>query len=356
MTALVAVALPALALAAGAPEPRTVAVRVLEKYRPESAEVSRPGERHLLAAVEGGLRQDGAPVAGPLGYPPGRWLMTVAGAGRRAYRGAPSFSVEGGHLAIVVRMEIEDYVAAATAGETVPGTPFEAMKAQAVVARSYALAAHGRHQGADLCDLAHCQVLGGPVPGAHRSAAEAAARETAGEVLRLASGRVAEAPFHAACGGHTGDPRELFGGDATGAAAVPDEGCPPRRWSAEIPAGEVQAVLRERLGSGAAPPAEWGDLELRYGAGGFLVQVALGKRVLGGDAFARALDGAMGHGVVRSSRFRAKVIGDEVELSGSGVGHGVGLCQAGAARRAAAGEGYRAILAHYFPRARLAAR
>ncbi len=74
---------------------------------------------------------------------------------------------------------------------------------------------------------------------------------------------------------------------------------------------------------------------------------------MGGEAFARALDGAMGYGVVRSSRFRARQIGDSVLLSGSGFGHGVGLCQTGAAMRAARGEGYGEILRHYFPLARL---
>jgi len=358
VTRLLAAALPVLALEAAAAEPRSVDVRVLERHRPESATLSRPGERHLVAVREGGLLLDGAPAAAPLRYPSGRWRLAVAGAGWRAYRGAPTFALEAGRLAIVVRMPIEDYLAAAVASETVPGTPFEAMKAQAVVARSYALAARGRHQGADLCDLAHCQVLGGPVPRAHRLAAEAAARGTAGEVLRLPSGPVAETPFHAACGGHTGDPLELFGGEATGAAAVPDEGCPHRPWSAEIPAGVVGAVIRERLGEtgAAAPSAAWDDLRLRYGAGGFLVQVSLGGRSVGGEAFARALDGALGHGVVRSSRFRTRPAGDAVKLSGSGIGHGVGLCQAGAALRAARGEGYRDILAHYFPRARPAMR
>ncbi|GAC1537625.1 MAG: hypothetical protein NVS2B9_03950 [Myxococcales bacterium] len=83
--------------------------------------------------------------------------------------------------------------------------------------RSYALATRGRHGDADLCDLAHCQVLAGRGPRAHLAAAASATRATAGEVLRLASGAIAQATFHAACGGHTGDPRELFGGDGTGA-------------------------------------------------------------------------------------------------------------------------------------------
>ncbi len=50
-----------------------------------------------------------------------------------------------------------------------------------------------------------------------------------------------------------------------------------------------------------------------------------------------------------------RAAGDEVEFEGAGLGHGVGLCQAGARRMAASGATEREILAHYFPRARLAA-
>jgi stage II sporulation protein D len=249
-------------------------------------------------------------------------------------------------------MPLEDYVSAVVASETVPGTPLEALKAQAVVVRSYALAARGRHGEADLCDLAHCQVLTGRGPHAHRTAAEAATAATSGEVLRLASGGIAQAPFHAACGGHTGDPRELFGGEETGAAAVMDAGCPRTPWSAAIPAATFARVARDRLGSdGGAETFALTDLDLLYGTGGYLVQVAHGSRRVGGEAFARALDGAMGYGVVRSSRFGAREEGGTVFLAGYGLGHGVGLCQAGAARRAAMGQGYQEILRHYFARA-----
>jgi peptidoglycan hydrolase-like amidase len=56
---------------------------------------------------------------------------------------------------------------------------------------------------------------------------------------------------------------------------------------------------------------------------------------------------------VRSARFRIREEGGAILLSGSGLGHGVGLCQAGSARRAALGEGYAEILRYYFARARL---
>ena len=347
-------ALAALALLAGTSGPASLRVRVLEKYHPEAAVVSRQGERHTVAVSGTSLLFDDAPVAAPLALGRGLWRIDVAGATPRVYRGEPSFAVNRGRLDIVVRAPTENYVASVVASETVPGTPLEALKAQAVVVRSFALAARGRHEGADLCDLAHCQVLGGPAPREHRAAAIAATKATSGEVLLLASGRVAEAPFHAACGGHTGDPAELFGGDSTGAAAVLDVDCPEDPWKAIIPERIASPVIRERLSPREASPLVFSSLEPQYGAGGYLVQVSRGGHQMGGEAFARALDGAMGYGVVRSSRFRARQLGDSVLLTGSGLGHGVGLCQAGAAMRAARGEGYVEILRHYFRLARLA--
>ncbi len=344
----------ALALAGGADARASLRVRVLERYRPEAAAVSRGGERHAVEVRGGRLFLDGAPAGEPLALGRDRWNIEVAGAGPRAYRGEPWLAVKDGRLDVVVRMQVEDYVAGVVASETVPGTPFEALKAQAVVVRSFALAARGRHEGADLCDLAHCQVLAGRAPAGHEARSAAAARATAGEVLRLASGRVAEATFHAACGGHTGDPAELFGGDETGAASVPDPGCPEARWSAIVPERIASADVRERLSPEGTSTPGFSSLELRYGAGGYLVQVALDGHRMGGEAFARALDAAMGHGVVRSSRFQVHPLGESVLLSGRGMGHGVGLCQAGAAMRAARGEGYAEVLRHYFPRARLA--
>jgi stage II sporulation protein D len=249
----------------------------------------------------------------------------------------------------VARLALERYVAWTVASETAPSTPVEALRAQAVVARSYALASGRRHPDVDLCDLAHCQVLRGELSPRHLAAAQRAAEATRGEVLRLGSGRIAAAPFHAACGGHTGDPTELFGGEGTGAAGVPDDGCPATPWRAVVKDETFAAVVLERFGA-TAPPEQ---LEWRRGRGGYVVQVALHGALVGGNAFARALDARLGHRVIRSSRFTSTRDPGGVLFEGSGVGHGVGLCQAGAARRASGGASYRQILGHYFPNARI---
>jgi len=72
-----------------------------------------------------------------------------------------------------------------------------------------------------------------------------------------------------------------------------------------------------------------------------------------GEAVARVLDRALGWGAVRSGRFHFLAQGPVVRVQGTGLGHGLGLCQAGAALRAARGETYQEILQHYFPRASL---
>jgi stage II sporulation protein D len=350
-------ALTACVLAAAVPSSgRTVEVRVLERLHPSELDVSGPA-CHRLSAQGPALLVDGGPVPQPLQLPEGAWRLALPGAPVRHYLGALRVRSVEGVLAVVLALPLEAYVAEVVASETVPGTPEEALRAQAVVVRSFVLARGPRHADADVCDLAHCQVLRGTAMAVgHRARAAAATEATRGQVLALGSGAVAEAPFHAACGGHTADPAEVFGSDATGAAAVPDSGCPPSAWEARVPL----AVFRRALAAVLQPAGESGEVEpgglqLVPGHGGFTVTVLAtdSGRAASGDAVARALDRAMGWGRVRSGRFRFGLEGDAVRVKGTGIGHGLGLCQQGAARRAARGDSYQAILRHYFPLAAL---
>ncbi len=305
-------------------------------------------------AVENGAGRlfiDGKP-ADRLALRPAVWTVLLPGETARTFEGALAVRAEGTELAFVFAMPLEAYVAEAVSSETAYTAPREALRAQAIVSRSYALAGPRRHPDADLCDLAHCQALGLPASDVHRRAARKAARSTAGLVLRLATGAIARAPFHSACGGHTGDPRELFGGeDGTGAAAVEDPGC-VAHWDARVPASSFAEVTARLLGASAGATG----LSLERGAGGFLARaVARGTgHVTSGDSLARALDQALGWGHVRSSRLTLEPLdGGDVRVHGSGIGHGVGLCQAGAARMARAGASAEEILGRFFPRARI---
>jgi stage II sporulation protein D len=325
---------------------REVQVRVLAQAHPPEAEVLG-AERHRLAVDGATLRVDGAPAQQPFTLPEGHWTVQLPGEPPRRYQGALSVRAVDGELALVLALPLERYVAEVVAAETTPGTPDEALRAQAVVVRSFVLAQGPRHPDAEVCDLAHCQVFRGRGVGSeHRARARAAAVATVGQVLVLPSGRVAETLYHAACGGHTADPGEIFGSSVTGARAVPDTGCPAHRWEAVVPVSAFRRAL------GALSPT---GLELAIGQGGYVVQVrdpGTGLSVPG-DAVARGLDRALGWGAVRGGRFSLRLEGDQVRVRGSGLGHGLGLCQAGAVRRAERGESYRAILGHYFPLAEL---
>jgi stage II sporulation protein D len=332
-------------LLTGPPSGTLVEVELLSSRPTASLVVEGPGGRRDLSVRDGQVLLGGRPVGASLRLEAARWRVRLPAGEARELDGALELRAAPGRLRLVARLPLEQYVAWTVASETEPSTPPEALRAQAVVARSYALGAGRRHADVDLCDLAHCQLLRGRLGARQLAAAHRAAEATRGQLLRLADGQVALAPFHAACGGQTGDPFELFGGEGTGAASVPDPGCPVHAWRAVVPLSVFEAVVAERLGA-AAPPER---LEWRRGQGGYLVQVAFGAAVTGGEGLARALDGRLGHRSIRSSRFTVTPVAQGLLLEGSGLGHGVGLCQAGAARRAASGAGWREILRHYFP-------
>ncbi len=337
-----------LALAPQAAAQPPVQVRVLERLHPRQLELQGPSQ-HTVEASASRLLLDGVEVAQPYVLAEAQWTLRLPGEGPRHYHGALSVRAVRGELALVLQLPLERYVAAVVAAETTPGTAAAALQAQAVVARSFFLAQGPRHADADACDLAHCQLLrGSGVSAAHAAAARAATAATAGQVLVLASGAVAETPFHAACGGHTGAPEEVFGSGVTGAAAVPDTGCPPHPWQAVVPLRVFRRALGPLLAAPAGRPVE--ALDAQPGQGGYVVRVLLpGGGAASGDAVARRLDRALGWGAVRSGRFRFLPEGQAVRVQGTGLGHGLGLCQTGAALRAARGETYQEILQHYFP-------
>ena len=130
------------------------------------------------------------------------FLLSVPGSIERRFRGTLEVASRAGALEAVVSLDIETAVASVVAAESPPGAPFEALKAQAVVARSYYLATRGRHAGFDFCDTTHCQFLREP------ASDESAARETAGLALLYQREPVA-ALYSASCGGRTKSLEEI---------------------------------------------------------------------------------------------------------------------------------------------------
>ena len=126
--------------------------------------------------------------------------LSVPGRIARRFHGRLEVTSGRGELLPVVSMDLETAVASVVAAEQVPSTPPEALKAQAVAARSFFVAARHRHRGFSFCDTTHCQFLREPPAPGHPAAR--AARETAGLVLAF-RGTPIQALYSASCGGRT---------------------------------------------------------------------------------------------------------------------------------------------------------
>ena len=146
-----------------------------------------------------------ARVYGPNGEPV-RFTLGVPGVVRREYLGRLDVRRAGSELLAVVEMDRETAVASILAGEGASALAPEALKAQAVVTRSYLSVVRGRHDGFDFCDTTHCQRL--DAQPAASSAAAHAARDTYGQVL-VYRGAIVPALYSANCGGRTKTPVDM---------------------------------------------------------------------------------------------------------------------------------------------------
>ena len=264
-----------------------------------------------------------------------------------------------------LRLPLEDYVFGVLAAEGSVETEVESLKSLAVAARTYAfhnLRRHARDRF-DLCDTTHCQRF---LPVRDESArpefyelARRAVRETAGEVLRDRTGRVAESYFSAACGGRTADVSKLWGSSSAPAhlRGVSDEACAAgsEGWTDVIPAARLLKALQADERSNVGARLDGVRIVRRDHTGrAELIELAGQKRRrLRGWDFKIIVGRTLGWSVLKSSRFEVARAGSAYVFRGTGFGHGLGLCQAGAHVSAARGASYRQILARYFPGAAL---
>jgi stage II sporulation protein D len=245
-------------------------------------------------------------------------------------------------------------------GET-PQNAAKVLEVQAVITRTYAVSHLGRHktEGFDLCATTHCQVYEPQRLTTSRFSAEAqrAATRTAGRVL-LFGGRPAETLFHADCGGHTVDAHDVWGGTAIRyLRGVPDD-VPDgthRAWTSTIPTASLLAALNSDSRTAIGPVLK--DVQIaRRDDSGRAAEVEIRgstSRRVRGDQFRAVVSARLGVQALRSTRMSVEARGDHFVFSGTGYGHGVGLCQVGATARVRRGETLEAILGVYYPGSRL---
>ena len=260
-------------------------------------------------------------------------------AGTMGVRGDVVALVRRGRLLLVNVLPLEDYVVAVLGGEMPPSFPLEALRAQAVAARTYAL--NKKLETLDEPFHLGSSVLAQVYGGLEREnpKTKEATDSTRGEVLTYDLEPI-EAYFHSSCGGQTETGLQALGRDLPYLQSVscPCGKHPATQWATTLSAQE----LEDGLGHEAR-----GEVKvLGRTATGRVRRLQVGSRVLDGVEFRQRL----GYERVRSLLFDVTPDGKGgVRLVGKGFGHGAGLCQWGAKLMADAGKSYREILLHYYP-------
>lgn len=278
-------------------------------------------------------------------------------------------TADGLHFDVINHLPIEAYLLGVVGAEMHSWWESEALKAQAVVARTYALAVKyrfGAYRQWDMTCTQANQVYEGIV--AENARVRKAVLQTTGQVLvgQMADGtmRLFPAYYSSSCGGHTEESRNVFGYDDGFVVGV---GCP---WCRDVASGKdfhwqpIYFSMQEVSEKLLARYPSLGRLErivavevMRTGYLGRIVQVQLTgsngqKDTLRGEDFRLSLDPTGRR--IKSALAQIKQVGNGILFTnGQGFGHGVGLCQCGAEGLARQGLDYQAILSWYFPTARL---
>lgn len=282
---------------------------------------------------------------------------------------------------------LEEYLEGVISSEMPIPFPINALRAQAVLARTYALKHMGKHKvyGYDLCDTQNCQVYKGVSAESERG--NASVESTMGEIM-VYNKKPIEAVFSANCGGITQSAKEAGWFEHVYLHPVSDYkdfdfdhlqpyhfkdllqhahdaysrydknvSLAAYRWTRVVEEEDLRQVIRRKrrkdIGSITA------IIPLRRGRSGYVNRVQVkgtkGSVILNKENVIR---GNLGPGMLRSSYFIVQPNYENKKLKnfvfyGGGWGHGVGFCQTGAAGRAEAGQDYKTILYHYFPQAKL---
>ncbi len=265
----------------------------------------------------------------------------------------------------IIALRLEDYIVGSVLAEAaLGGLSADAVtniaRLQAVLARTYAVANLGRHRGEefDLCSDTHCQVYRPPqrYPARLQMVAKAAAVETRGVIITY-GGRPIQALFHSDCGGHTSNAGIVWGGPTPPylLAVLDAAEDVHREWKFDIPIDELRNAL---------------NLDNRTRVGAKLDRIDVVQRDIAGRAERVIIDGefapmvrgeelravitaSFGARTIRSTRFEVDLDGKHFKFTGSGFGHGVGLCQVGAMALANRGEPFHQIIRHYYSGVRL---
>lgn len=274
--------------------------------------------------------------------------------GGRKYRGYFVVrATEGGLINAINHVGLEDYLLGVVPSEMPVDWPLEALKAQAVAARTYALyrRAESSEEDYDMMSDVNDQVYRGTERENERT--DKAVRQTAGMILTYKNS-IVRALYHSTSGGRTENGEAVFqGADLPYLKSVWcrfDRKSPYYVWRYSVRFSELQAALSRygiRTGkiSGVSLRSRTRTSRIKE----LNIHTASGRIVINATEFRKAV----GTKKIRSTRFTLRRHGPRITFKGIGYGHGVGMCQWGARGMAEKKHDFRQILLFYYRGAKI---
>ncbi len=263
------------------------------------------------------------------------------------YRGQIEVTCNARNGILVVNiLPLEDYLKGVVPNEVQHTWSMEALKAQAVAARTFVLTrmAGSGNNAYDVEAGTNSQVYKG-LDSERESTNVAVAATT--RMVATNQGKFISAFYHSNCGGHTADVRNVWGNDIAYLKGVTCGFCnnsPHATWSLTLSISELPHMLGQRNIKqlrtidvmGRLPDGRVMSLEIVHESGKEIMKAPAFRMLIGPER-------------LKSTAFEIQPEGKNIVFKGRGWGHGVGLCQEGAAGMAKAGYGFSDILEYYYP-------
>ncbi len=315
--------------------------KVIGKYKNgEKLSIKKSGDTLVVNGKKAGTK---------ISFKAGNTGAAFSAKGNR-YRGNMKAIASGSGVTLVNEVSMEDYLKGVVPCEIVPSWKIDAIKAQAVAARTYAMFHKNgyRSAGYDMTDDTRSQVYRGV--SVETESTNRAVTETAGEVVTY-GGKPIDAVFHSSGGGYTENCENVWGTAVPYLKGVPEEKY-AEQWTKSAPltsfanvaaVGKLKNIKLTKLHIGEAHKSKDRGVSGRVKT--VTVVGSQGTKTLSGDKIQSAFD-------LNSTLFDISIKGKNIIFTGYGYGHGLGLSQWGAQAMAEKhGDGkdyYKQILTHYF--------
>lgn len=315
--------------------------------------VSKPETLSIQALGGGKLKLGALQSNGTLVIEPAKGVKLTFQ--KNSYTGKFYAVPSGKTFKLVEYTDMEDYLLGVLPYEMSPSWPLEALKAQAVAARTYTLMEikNKKKKDFDLYSDVRSQMYKGS--GKTYDSVRQAVSATKGQILTY-KGKPFYTYYHANCGGGTDDAKSWTGSSAPmikplqGASCSYDSTSKSYSWSKTVPQKSINAFVNKNGLKGNVKKIAVGQKSPSKRAETLVFTTSSGKKELSCPKFRLSV----GSSVLRSCKITDidKAAGG-FKFSGHGYGHGVGMCQDGAKGMALDKKTYKQILSNYFPSSKI---